>query len=220
MTITSSFVAFENEILSDDNVSTTQRAILHKMLGMLPRHDTKVSYQYEQEVFHFLVENEIVYGCISVGSYEIRVVFGFLIQIKDSFKIKFAGSTDRYPKQENLNAPTCRTFSATLGSSRRLFNENPQVDKIDRIKEQLNTTRDIMLQNLDSIIERGDCIDNLCDRTDLLREEAQGFHSNARGLRRAILMHNIKIIIGVVVLVAIIALLIAFTVCGIDFKKC
>ncbi|KPA84202.1 putative vesicle-associated membrane protein (vamp) [Leptomonas pyrrhocoris] len=220
MPINSSFVAFERNIISEDNVSQSMRPALQKTLHLLPRHDSKVSYQYEQEVFHFLVENEIVYACTTSGPYENRVVFGFLIQVKDAFKTAFTGSVDRYPRRSELTSTRCQSFSLALASSRKVFNENPQVDKIGRIKDQLNTTREVMLQNLDSILERGERIDNLCDRTELLQEEAQGFHSNASTLKRAILMHNIKIIIGVVIFLGVLALVIAFCVCGIDFKKC
>ncbi|KPI89895.1 putative R-SNARE protein [Leptomonas seymouri] len=220
MPINSSFVAFERNIVSEDNVSQSMRSALQKMLYLLPRHDSKVSYQYEQQVFHFLVENEIVYACSTSGQYENRVVFGFLIQVKDTFKVTFAGSADRYPRHSDLTQAKCQPFSSTLASSRKVFNEDPHTDKIDRIKDQLNTAREVMLQNLDSILERGERIDNLCDRTELLQEEAQGFHSNARSLKRAILIHNIKIIIGVVIFLGILALIIAFAACGIDFKKC
>lgn len=220
MPINSSFVAFERNIISEDNVSQSVRPALQKMLQLLPRHDAKVSYQYEQEVFHFLIENEIVYACTTSGQYENRIVFGFLIQVKDAFKTAFTGSADRYPRHADLTSVKCHPFSSTLASSRKVFNENPQADKFGRIKDQLNTTREVMLQNLDSILERGERIDSLCDRTELLQEEAQGFHSNARSLKRAILIHNIKIIIGVVIFLGVLALIIAFCVCGIDFKKC
>lgn len=220
MPINSSLVVFERAIIAEESVSQSARPALQKMLSLLPRHDAKVSYQFEQDVFHFLVENEIVYACTTTGQYENRIVFGFLIQAKDAFKTAFAGGADRYPRHADLTPANCGAFSSTLAASRKLFNENPQADKIGRIKDQLNATREVMLQNLDSIIERGDRIDTLCDRTELLRDEAQGFHSNARDLRRAILMHNIKIIIGVVLFLGVLALIIAFAVCGTDFKKC
>ncbi|KAK7198619.1 vesicle-associated membrane protein [Novymonas esmeraldas] len=220
MPINSSLVAFERAIVAEESVSQSVKPALQKMLSLLPRHDAKVSYQFEQDVFHFLVENEIVYACTTSGHYENRIVFGFLIHVKDAFKTAFAGGADRYPRHADLTLAHCHSFSSTLASSRKVFNENPQSDKIGRIKDQINTTREVMLQNLDSIIERGDRIDTLCDRTELLRDEAQGFQSNARSLKHAILMHNIKIAIGVVIFLAVLALIIAFAVCGIDFKKC
>nr|CAJ2475992.1 unnamed protein product [Leishmania braziliensis] len=220
MPINSSLVAFEWTIIAEDSVSPSAGPVLQKMLSLLPRHDTKVSYQLEQEVFHFLVENEIIYGCTTSGHYENRIVFGFLIQIKDAFKMAFAGRAEECLRHADLTPENCHTFSSTLASSRKAFNENTQEDKVSQIKEQLNTTREVILQNLDSIIERGDRIDTLCDRTELLRDTAQAFHTNARALNRTILMHRIKVIVGVTIVLAILALIITLAVCGIDFKKC
>ncbi|CAJ1990120.1 vesicle-associated membrane protein [Leishmania donovani] len=220
MPISSSLVAFERVIIAEESVSPSLAPALQKMLGLLPRHDAKVSYQLEQDVFHFFIENDIVYACTTSGHYENRIVFGFLLHIKDAFKTSFAGRADRYPHHADLTPEKCHGFSSTLASSRKTFNESPQEDKVCRIKEQLNATREVMLQNLDSIIERGDRIDTLCDRAELLRDEAQCFHSNARSLKHAVLMHKINIIIGVVIFLAILALIITFSVCGIDFKKC
>ncbi|KAG5475472.1 hypothetical protein LSCM1_03592 [Leishmania martiniquensis] len=220
MPINSSLVASHGVIIAEESVSASVGTALQKMLSLLPRHNAKVSYQLEQDVFHFLVENEIVYACITSGHYQNHIVFGFLIQIKDAFKTTFAGRADSYPHHTELTPETCRSFASTLASSRKAFNESPQGHKIDRIKDQLNMTREIMLQNLDSIIERGDRIDTLCDRTELLRDEAQTFQSNARTLKRTVFRNKVNIIIGITVLLVVLALIIAFVVCGVDFKKC
>lgn len=220
MAILGSFVAFRRAIVADDRMSQQMKDVVAKMLERLPRHDTKVSYQYELQVYHFLVENEIVYGCVTPPEYENRLVYGFLNQVKDLFKTQFAGSSDRYPRPDEVTYTNCGKFRSTLASSTRTFNEDPQADKIGKIKEQLTSTKQVMLENLDSILERGDRIDGLCDRTELLREEAQGFSSNARSLKRAQIKHNIMLGIGVVVILAVLALVIAFMACGIDFKKC
>ncbi|CBZ28344.1 vesicle-associated membrane protein (vamp),putative [Leishmania mexicana MHOM/GT/2001/U1103] len=220
MSINSSLVAFERVILAEENVSPTVAPALQKMLGLLPRHGAKVSYQLEQDVFHFFIENDIVYACTTSGHYENRIVFGFLLHIKNAFKTSFAGGADRNPHHAGLTPENCHDFSSTLASSRKTFNESPQEDMVCRIKEQLNATREVMLQNLDGIIERGDRIDTLCDRTELLCDEAHGFHSNARSLKHAVLMHKIHIIIGIVIFIAILALITALGICGIDFKKC
>ncbi|KAG5501127.1 hypothetical protein GH5_04723 [Leishmania sp. Ghana 2012 LV757] len=220
MPINSSLVAFERVIIAEESISASAGPALQKMLSLLPRHNAKVSYQLEQDVFHFLVENEVVYACTTSGQYENHIVFGFLMQIKDAFKTTFAGRGDCYPRHTELTPENCHSFSSALASTRKVFNENPQENKIDRIEDQLKMTREIMLQNLDSIIDRGDRIDTLCDRTELLRDEAQTFHSSALSLKSTIFMHRVKIIISFVVVLVVLALIIAFSVCGIDFKKC
>ncbi|EPY32244.1 vesicle-associated membrane protein 7 [Strigomonas culicis] len=134
--------------------------------------------------------------------------------------MKFGGGADRYPRPSDLNPSNCNNFSVILGATAKTFNEDPQADKFGKIKEELTNTRQVMLENLDTVVVRGDNINNLCDRTELLREEAQGFHSNSRSLKRTLMWHHIKIVIGVILALAAIGLIIAFMVCGINFKKC
>ncbi|GET89892.1 vesicle-associated membrane protein, putative [Leishmania tarentolae] len=220
MPINCSLVVFERVIIAEESVSPSVRVALQKMLGLLPCHDAKVSYQLERDVFHFFIESDIIFACTTSGHYENRIVFGFLLHIKDAFKRSFAGRADCYPRHTDLTPENCQDFSSTLASSRKTFNEGREEDKVERIKEQLNTTREVMLRNLDSIIERGDHIDTLCDRTELLRDEAQGFHSNARSLNHTVLLQKLSIVIGLAISLAVLALIIAFAICGINFQKC
>lgn len=220
MAIQSSYVAYRRKLVAEDRLSQSMKCVLEKMLQRLPRHDTKVSYQYELQVFHFLVENEVAYGCVTSLEYASGLTYSFLDKVKDLFKVQFAGSSDRYPRPEEITAANCAKFRSTLASSTRTFNDSPQLDKVDMIKEQIANTKQVMLENLDSVLDRGERIDGLCDRTELLRDEAQGFSSNARSLKRAQIKHNIILAIAVAAIVAIVALMIAFMACGIDFKKC
>ncbi|KAH9588819.1 Synaptobrevin [Trypanosoma melophagium] len=220
MTITSSFVAFQRVVVAEDRVAPQMKPVIDKMLERLPRHDTKVSYQYELNVYHFLVENEIVYCCISGSDYKNRTVFGFLMQIRDSFKSQFAGSANRYPRSSDITPAVCGKFCTTLATSTRTFNENPQADKIGKIKDQIDNTKQVMLENLNRLIDRGERIENLCDKTEQLRDEAQFFHSNASELKRKMLIRNIKLAIALLLVLALVGLVIAFMICGIDFKKC
>ncbi|EPY40321.1 vesicle-associated membrane protein 7 [Angomonas deanei] len=194
--------------------------VVVKVLEGVPRYDSKVSYQYGSQMFHCVVENEIVYGCVSPVHFQATVVFGFLSECNRKFKIKYAGSAEGYPRISDLTPSNCYPFGEELSSLMQFFNENPQTDKFSQIKSELDSTRQVMLNNLDSIVARGDQISDLCDRTELLRSEAQGFHTNAFSLKKALLKHHIIVVIGAVVLLGILGLIIAFTVCGVDFKKC
>ncbi|KEG10190.1 vesicle-associated membrane protein (VAMP) [Trypanosoma grayi] len=220
MIIASSFVAYQRVNVAEDRITPQMKPVIDKMLERLPRHDTKVSYQYEANVYHFLVENEVVYCCVSSSEYQNRTVFGFLMQVRDAFKSQFAGSVNRYPRSSDITPSVCRTFCRTLASTARTFNENPHADKIGKISEQLDNTKQIMLENLDRLIDRGERIESLCDKTEQLRDEAQGFHSNARTLKRKMLLRNIKLAIGLILVLGLVGLIIAFMICGVNFKKC
>lgn len=219
MPIVGSCVAFQKVVVAEDKLTPVSRPVVGKLLERLPRHDTKVSYQYENFSYHFLVENEIFYLCISDKTYQARTVFGFLSDVKDKFKEQFGGDK-RYPHPSEITAKNCSKFASALASQTKLYNENPEADKIGKIKEQIDSVKQIMLENLDNLIERGDRIDNLCDKTEMLKEEAQGFHNNARTLKRKMWLRNVKIAAAGFLILCLLGLVISFIACGIDFHKC
>ncbi|RNE94880.1 putative vesicle-associated membrane protein, partial [Trypanosoma conorhini] len=207
MAIISSFVSFQRILVAEDHVTSPMRPVVNVMLERLPSYDTKVSYQYEANVYHFLIENEIVYCCVSGNQYQNRTVFGFLMQVRDSFKSQFAGNVSRYPRSSEMTPAVCGKFRTTLADLTRTFNENPQADKIGKINEQLDSTKQVMLENLDRLIDRGERIESLCDKTEQLRDEAQGFHSNTRALKRKMLIRNIKLAIALILVLGLVGLI-------------
>lgn len=220
MPIVASCISFQKVVVAEDRLSPQNRPVVMKMLDRLPRHDTRVSYQFEAFFYHFLVENEIVYLCVTDSTYQGRTVFGFLGDVRDKFKNQFAGSDKKYPAKPELTPKNCNKFNSVLFGEAKTYNENPEADKIGRIKEQIDSVKQVMLENLDNVIERGDRIENLCDKTEQLKEEAIGFHTNARTLKRRMLMRNVKICIAIIGLIGILALVISFVACGINFSKC
>ena len=92
--------------------------------------------------------------------------------------------------------------------------------KIGRIKEQIDGVKQVMLENIDTVLERGERIDHLCGRTEALAEEAEGFHKNSRSLKRKMQLRNIKVAIGIFLALCLLALVISMIACGINFKKC
>lgn len=220
MPISLSVIAFQKVILCEDRLTPQLRPLVTKILEKIPRHDNKVSYQYEANVYHCLVENEILYLCMTDTAYQSRTVFGFLGDVKAKFKEQFSGSEHRYPKHSDLTPTACARFNTTLAQTARYYNENPEGDKIGRIKEQIDNVKQVMLENIDTVLERGERIESLCDRTEALAEEAEGFHRNSRTLKRKMQMRNIKLAIGIFLLVCILAFIISWIACGIKFEKC
>jgi len=77
----------------------------------------------------------------------------------------------------------------------------------------LTRSKDIMVQNIDSILQRGERLDLLVDKTDTLAGQAYAFRRGARSVRRQQWWRNVRImaLTGVVGLVSL-------TTWGEDFK--
>lgn len=111
------------------------------------------------------------------------------------------------------------TFQRVLQSQMDYFN-NPESDKISRLQGQIGEVREVMVENIEKVLARGEKIELLVERTDGLNEASNTFKNHSRTLKRTMWWQNAKmnIIIGLVILVALWLLL--SIICGFDFSKC
>ncbi len=60
------------------------------------------------------------------------------------------------------------------------FNSNPNADTISRVQSQIDTVKDVMIENIDRVLERGEKIELLVDKTDRLNQQAFKFEKSVR----------------------------------------
>ena len=126
--------------------------------------------------------------------------FGFLLEIQKRF-------LERYPADgtdfAGLPAYGCAAFNAELKSLMVNFGttEGGQRDAITNVRSEMDNVRGIMNENIDRVLERGERIDLLVDKTDRLGQGAHDFRVRSRGLRRRMWWKNAKlmVLLGVVV---------------------
>ena len=66
-------------------------------------------------------------------------------------------------------------------------------DAISNVQGEIDNVRGIMSQNIESLLERGERIDLLVDKTDRLGGSAHDFRVRSRGLRRKMWWKNVKL---------------------------
>lgn len=83
--------------------------------------------------------------------------------------------------------------------------------KTAAIQAQINDTVGIMKTNLDKVMERGELVDSLHDKTDNLAVSAQGFRRGANRVRKNMWWKDMKmrIIIGVAIAVIIVIIVVS-----------
>ena len=82
-------------------------------------------------------------------------------------------------------------------------------NKLIPIKTEVNETVKIMQNNIISIVERGDHLDNLHDRTTELEKQSASFRYGARQIKQKLCMENYKVmIIGSLLFFVLLALII------------
>jgi len=83
------------------------------------------------------------------------------------------------------------------------YNTSPPTDDLSRAQSELAQVKDIMVQNVEQILSRGERIELLVDKTDSMASQATAFRRGARTVRRQMWWKN-KRVLGLGVLVALV----------------
>ena len=100
-------------------------------------------------------------------------------------------------------------------------NADLTVDNIGAVKSQIEEVKGVMVQNIEKVLERGEKIELLVDKTDRLNQQAFKFEASSRNLRRSLWWKRMRWYIFLTVLTFIIIYFAAASACGgLDFHKC
>ena len=122
-----------------------------------------------------------------------RMPFAFLDDLQRRFEA-FSPSSSSSPGF----APSAHSYSGfqpQLASLLRQYNDNPPPDALRSAQQNLAQVKDIMVQNVEQILSRGERIELLVDKTDTMAGQAWAFRRGARQVRRQQFWRNQKIMI-------------------------
>ena len=178
-----------------------------------------MTYVYDDYVFHYCVEGGICYLCMSDEKNKHRIPFGFLEDLKRSFTTKYGHEIPQTAIAFAMN----EEFSRTIKERMDFYNSEDadrSIDNIGAVKSQIEDVKDVMVQNIEKVLERGEKIELLVDKTDRLNQQAFRFESSSRALRRAMYWKKMRCyaIIGVVAILLI--YFASVSMCGFDFHQC
>lgn len=196
---------------SSGNFPTVTRVLLAK----IPENDSKMSYVYDKYVFHYIVDEGITFLCMSDESTKRRVAFSFLDEIKSLWRERYS-SVEQTALAFSLN----ELFSPILSQKIGFYNSSQSADNIGRVQAQIDSVKETMIENIDRVLERGEMIELLVDKTDRLNQQAYKFEKSSRTLKSTMQWRrwrNIGIALVVVLLIILFALIM---ICGFQFERC
>lgn len=74
------------------------------------------------------------------------------------------------------------------------YNTSPPTDELANAQSNLAQVKDIMVQNVEQILNRGERIELLVDKTDNMASQATAFRRGARTVRRQMWWKNTRIL--------------------------
>jgi len=194
------------------NFTTVTRRILEK----IPPQDAKMSYVYDRHIFHYIVEDGITYLCMADEEFGRRIPFAFLEDIKNRFRATY-GDRGKTAIAYGMNTD----FSRVLQNQMDYYSNNPGADRINRVRGEIDEVKSVMVHNIEKVLERGERIELLVDKTESLNQNAFKFKKASNQLKRSMWWKNVKIMIILIVVVIVVVYCIVAIACkGLWFQKC
>ncbi len=92
------------------------------------------------------------------------------------------------------------SFGPTIANLMHTYNTAPPTDELTRAQNELNQVKDIMVQNVEQILNRGERLELLVDKTDVMAGRATAFRRGARTVQRQMWWRDRKMVaLGIVV---------------------
>jgi len=176
----------------------------------------KASYSYDSSYhFHIMIEAGLIFLCMTDYIFASRRAFAYLLDIRNLFLSEYSG------RWEYANAHEMDRFSKVIEARAHYFSRDANSDKVTALQLEIENTKNIVTENIEKLIERGEHIEMLVEKTSQLSNESFQFKAKSTELKSRLWFRNIKIwvLIGCCVLVAI--FLIVWFSCGFpNFSKC
>lgn len=188
------------------NANTVARQILEKIPGV---GDSHVSFSQDRYIFHVLREDGLTFLCMANDTFGRRIPFAFLEDIHSSF-MKAYGRTAQTALPYAMNDE----FSRVLHQQMEYFTNDPNADRINRMKGEISQVRNVMIENIDKVLERGDRLEVLVDKTSNIHNRAFRFRKQTRQFRSALWWRNVKLLLALFFLILVVVYVILAIVCG------
>lgn len=222
-------IAYDGVILAEcsapgilGNVATVSLSLIDKIQtgasseeGMpLTTGDSRATYSLESLAFHILRANNCTFLCVADQSMGRERPFAFLEDIKGRFEKEFASEVASAAAY-SLDA----AFSPIISKRMKFYND-PSSSALSRVRGQVDELRGVMIDNIEHILERGERLELLVERTDNFAENSVVFKRGASALRRQAWWQNAKTNVTVAGLAVGFLYVIAAMLCGPLLKHC
>lgn len=230
---TSSCIAYNTTILAEhtaspsSNTTTLASVILPKISHEQPQ---KLTYTHNQNLIHYIADapsdhptpadpsaGGLTFLVVAREDLGRRVPFGYLVEIRKRFLSQYD------PTRTDFSALPPYGAAAFNGKMKALMTEYGTTqagkdDAISKAQREIDDVRAIMTENIDRVLERGERIDLLVDKTDRLGGSARDFRVRSRGLRRRMWWKNVRLMVLLVVVVIFLVYLFVGFACGLPGK--
>jgi len=206
-------VVWDSEV--EGNAPEVAKKVLQGIASNNSRQVSRTSYVQGIYLFHVLVSDGISFICMAEEDFGRRVPFVFLEDVRQSFTAKY-GTQALHAAAYAFN----EEFSRVLNQKMNYYNTNPQADTIGRVRKEISEVKNIMVENIELVLERGEKIDLLVDKTDSLQDETFRFRRQARRIKQEMWWRSMRMTILLIIVVFLGLYFVLALACGPRLKNC
>jgi len=187
------------------------------ILSKIPPNNSKLTYVWENYLFHYVSEGGFTFLVMADDSAGRRMPFTFLGELQREFAAQpsSSGSIADSPAYSLQGS-----FSPVISRLMHTYNTSPPTDELTNAQNQLAQVKDIMVQNVEQILSRGERIELLVDKTGNMANQATAFRRGARTVRRQMWWKNTRILALSVVVAIVLVWIIVAQFCGAGLNQC
>ncbi|KNA09025.1 hypothetical protein SOVF_157460 [Spinacia oleracea] len=187
------------------NASSIAKQILDKIPG---DNDTHVSYSQDRYIFHVKRTDGLTVLCMAEDNAGRRIPFAFLEDIHQRF-VKTYGRAIHTSPAYAMNDE----FSRVLSQQMDYYSNDPNADRLNRLKGEMSQVRTVMIENIDKVLDRGERLDLLVDKSATLQGNTLRFRKQSRRLRSSVWWRNCRLMFTLIIVLLIISYIVVAFVC-------
>ncbi|CEG48749.1 vesicle-associated membrane [Plasmopara halstedii] len=199
------------------NFPTITRAVLKN----LPQQDSSTSslpsksvFPYNEYNFFFLLDDGITYMCMAEERVHANVAFMMLADMQLMFLAKYK------QQAKTALAYAMSPFNPTLDHLMKKYDNFKLETPMTQVRQKMERVKTLMIENVNQLMERGEKIELLVTRTNKLQQDAMKYEKSAMKLKNAFWWMDVKYWIYMTLALAVLALIVALSICGTDFSGC
>ena len=147
------------------------------LLAKISPSDERMSLVAGEYNCHYVNDSGIITMAIADPTFDRAVMFEFLEKVSNSFKIQY-GSRANSAIAYAMNAEFC----LVIANEMKRYNDPV---KIDVLQNEVKQVKGIMSKNIEELVNRGERLDLLVEKTENLDTNSVTFRTRSRSLQRA-----------------------------------
>lgn len=162
------------------------------------------SYACDRHTFNFLLHRGYAYCVVAKEHVPKNVSSAFLVRLKDDFMKRYGGGKADTALAKSLNKEYGPFIKQHI---KYVLDHSEELDTLLKVQAQVSEVKNIMLDNIEKTLDRGEKLTELQDKTSDLHSQAQEFKKQGVKIRRKTWLKNMKIklvVLGILLLLVII----------------